>query len=480
MPREGEGARDGHRPVKSLHGGPPTRRPHQVSHKDAGRIVGVARWGLAESGAWQDEGVPPSAPDQTGSLLTALDRVGYYPAEVAAAVEDSLAGEDVVSYVIHHEPTFDRDEVRRHITVLVLTPRPHADHAHGREPAGRPASAALHVDLDGGDPAGQGRQRRPSPGWSRSSRTDAGSPNRRSPRLCWPSGGARCPGSTWSRPSAATRSVVADHGYTGALTSEDFSLRISATADGGDAVRAAARLLPSAERSDRQRRHLTLSRAGSELVQPAYGSGSLAEVVRSALAAMGVDGWSNVLGLPDARSYVILLVDGLGWHLLRRHASSAPYLSSLADRGRAITAGVPSTTATSLTSLGTGLPARAARCRRLHLTDPRHRTGYSTPCKWDCAGGSAGVAAAPDGVRAGGNGRGAGECREQADVRGLRPHEGRRNAERRISARIWPGSGSPPRSVPRTSPGRSPMCTTETSTRPATGTAASRRPGGTS
>jgi hypothetical protein len=82
-------------------------------------------------------------------------------------------------------------------------------------------------------------------------------------------------------------------------------------------------------------------------------------VVPSALAALGVDGWSNVLGLPPARSYVVLLVDGLGWHLLRKHASSAPYLSSLADRGRFITTGVPSTTATSLTCLGTGLPPGA-------------------------------------------------------------------------------------------------------------------------
>jgi type I phosphodiesterase/nucleotide pyrophosphatase len=50
-----------------------------------------------------------------------------------------------------------------------------------------------------------------------------------------------------------------------------------------------------------------------------------------------------------------VLADGLGWELLLRCASAAPYLSSLIERGRSITAGVPSTTATSLTSLGTGL-----------------------------------------------------------------------------------------------------------------------------
>ncbi len=93
-----------------------------------------------------------------------------------------------------------------------------------------------------------------------------------------------------------------------------------------------------------------------DVVLPAYGSGSLSDVVPSALGALGVDGWSNVLSLPSASSYVVLLVDGMGWNLLRRHPVEAPYLSSLADRGRWITAGVPSTTATSLTGLGTGLP----------------------------------------------------------------------------------------------------------------------------
>lgn len=104
---------------------------------------------------------------------------------------------------------------------------------------------------------------------------------------------------------------------------------------------------------------MTRSGAAPDIVLPRYGAGSLADVVPSALAALGVEGWSNVLGLPAAESYVVLLVDGLGWNLLRRHAAVAPYLSSLTAGGRAITSGVPSTTATSLTSLGTGLPPGA-------------------------------------------------------------------------------------------------------------------------
>jgi type I phosphodiesterase/nucleotide pyrophosphatase len=101
---------------------------------------------------------------------------------------------------------------------------------------------------------------------------------------------------------------------------------------------------------------LTETAGRPTVVLPRYGAGTLAEVVPSALAALGVDGWSNALGLPAARSYVVLLVDGLGWNLLREHGPDAPYLASLATRGSPITSGVPSTTATSLTSLGTGLP----------------------------------------------------------------------------------------------------------------------------
>ena len=55
----------------------------------------------------------------------------------------------------------------------------------------------------------------------------------------------------------------------------------------------------------------------------------------------------------------MFLIDGLGAQLLTRHSHAAPFLSSLFDERQPATAGVPSTTATSLTSLGTGLPPGA-------------------------------------------------------------------------------------------------------------------------
>ena len=64
----------------------------------------------------------------------------------------------------------------------------------------------------------------------------------------------------------------------------------------------------------------------------------------------------DVLGLPAADRYVVVLIDGLGWNLLRRAVREAPYLGSLLGDAQPITSGVPSTTVTSLASLGTGLP----------------------------------------------------------------------------------------------------------------------------
>ena len=92
-------------------------------------------------------------------------------------------------------------------------------------------------------------------------------------------------------------------------------------------------------------------------VAPQYGGASLADVLPSVAGALSVPGETNALGLPPSARYAVLLLDGLGWNLLQRHADVAPYLSSLSPRS--LTAGVPSTTAVSLTSLGTGLPPGA-------------------------------------------------------------------------------------------------------------------------
>ncbi|HUZ27269.1 MAG TPA: alkaline phosphatase family protein [Streptosporangiaceae bacterium] len=89
---------------------------------------------------------------------------------------------------------------------------------------------------------------------------------------------------------------------------------------------------------------------------PRYGESTLADLATSVLAALGVPGEANPLGLADTERACLLVIDGLGWGLLREHQAAAPFLSELAMSGGPLTAGFPATTVTSLSSLGTGLP----------------------------------------------------------------------------------------------------------------------------
>ena len=89
---------------------------------------------------------------------------------------------------------------------------------------------------------------------------------------------------------------------------------------------------------------------------PRYGEASLADLLPSLLAALDVPGFANPLGVEPLRRACLLVVDGLGWELLLANRRAAPTLAAAAERGRPVTTGFPSTTATSLASIGTGLP----------------------------------------------------------------------------------------------------------------------------
>ena len=166
-------------------------------------------------------------------LRLAIQQAGYYPNLVADTLETALAGEPVHSYVVHHEPHFDRDELRRHVSVLVLTPTrlvvghtdeypsdeshplPYATTSTEAVPLDRVSSVVVSRTVTSpasyrtGDPP---REVVLTVGWGAMSRVDL------EPAGC---GDPDC---------------EADHGYTGALTSDDFSLRVSEAADGGNRV----------------------------------------------------------------------------------------------------------------------------------------------------------------------------------------------------------------------------------------------------
>lgn len=98
-----------------------------------------------------------------------------------------------------------------------------------------------------------------------------------------------------------------------------------------------------------------------EPVLPDYSGACLSNVVPALLARDGgadggVPSWLPE-GVASARQIVLLALDGLGWEQLQSRRDLAPTLASMV--GGPITTVAPSTTATCLTSLTTGLPPAA-------------------------------------------------------------------------------------------------------------------------
>src|ERR1700751_2999885 len=102
---------------------------------------------------------------------------------------------------------------------------------------------------------------------------------------------------------------------------------------------------------------MTLEPRHSPIV-PSYGPATLADLSSSILASLDPEAppEQNVLGLAPAQRACLLIVDGLGWELLRAPPPVAPLRSDRAPNSKPITAGFPATTVTSLGSRCTGRP----------------------------------------------------------------------------------------------------------------------------
>lgn len=85
---------------------------------------------------------------------------------------------------------------------------------------------------------------------------------------------------------------------------------------------------------------------------PDYDGACVSNVVPALLGHGDAPSWFPSAAL-DARQVVLFVLDGLGWPQLRARRPLAPVLCSL--EGSAISSVVPSTTATALTSIATGL-----------------------------------------------------------------------------------------------------------------------------
>lgn len=167
-----------------------------------------------------------------------IERSGYYPALVIDAVAGALGDEGAEAFVVHHEATFDPAmEMRRHITVMLLTRTRlivcHTDEHPPSEPGGAPHASTTTDGIQLGniqsvaltrvvpDPAKYVPGTLPSElvlsvslsvNWGAIAHIDL------EPAAC------------------ADESCELDHGYTGAITAEPLTLRVSQAADGAESV----------------------------------------------------------------------------------------------------------------------------------------------------------------------------------------------------------------------------------------------------
>lgn len=169
--------------------------------------------------------------DRTRELRAAIDRTGYYPEVVSDGVATAVAGEQVLAFFVHHEPTFEHDEVRRHLSVIVLTPS---------------RLVLAHTDEHAGDDL------LPEPYTSTTTEAVTLTSIRTvvvTRMVANPTKGVAPPAEAvltigWGgvgrldlEPAACSDpSCDADHGYTGTLAGDDYTLRVSAAAEGADAV----------------------------------------------------------------------------------------------------------------------------------------------------------------------------------------------------------------------------------------------------
>ncbi|MDJ0313186.1 DUF5998 family protein [Arthrobacter sp. H35-D1] len=166
-------------------------------------------------------------------LETALQRSGFYPRLVADVVNDALDGQESLAHLIHLETHFDRTEVHRHITVLVLTTDmlviTHVDD-HQLDDSGEQIVAQVSTESV---PVTQINSVVLSYIYSQPQDYKPSDPARElTLAIAW-SGGQRV---EMAPASCGDPACDADHGYSGSIAQEDIALRISAEAEGLQAV----------------------------------------------------------------------------------------------------------------------------------------------------------------------------------------------------------------------------------------------------
>lgn len=171
----------------------------------------------------------PEVSAAVSALRKDVRKTGYYPDLVLDCLDTAVGDEPVQAHLVHHEAHFDGDELRRHVTVLVLTasrlvightdeypadeshPSPYALSSTEAVPLSRVSSVVVTRTIgmpsayESGDPA---QEVLVSIGWGAMSRVEM------ELATC---GDPQCD---------------ADHGYSGTITADDYALRMSQAGDG--------------------------------------------------------------------------------------------------------------------------------------------------------------------------------------------------------------------------------------------------------
>lgn len=179
-------------------------------------------------------------------LRSDIESCGYFPNLVEDGVLLAAGDEEIRNFVVHHEPTFDRDEVHRHLTVLLLT------------------DTRLIVGHTDDHPAAEGDRRTYAASSTESiaiGRLNAATltrvvpdpenfdPNNSPVEETWLSLGWGSMGRLELEPATCgDPSCEADHGFVGSMVTDDLTIRMSRAGDGADRVQRLIRFTADLQR----------------------------------------------------------------------------------------------------------------------------------------------------------------------------------------------------------------------------------------
>lgn len=180
-------------------------------------------------------------------LRADIDATGYFPELVADGIAMAVAEEELLDFVVHHEPTFDRDEIHRHVTVLALTPNRLVVGHTDDQPADPPQTGTFAASSTESVPLRKINAVVLTRVVTRPENYRAGTEDVNETWLSVGWGAVRR--MDLEQAACEDPQCEADHGYTGTLAGDDLTVRMSAAADGPERVARLVRFATTLQRA---------------------------------------------------------------------------------------------------------------------------------------------------------------------------------------------------------------------------------------